>query len=300
MGVVPAGDKNPAPPWLNNGDNSWQMTAATLVALQSLSGLSAIYAGLVKKKWAINSMFMVFYGFSMVLVCWVLWGYKLAFGTQWGKFPLVGAPGPILDMDWEIRQAFLPAAGLEAAYPMATMIFFQFVFAAITVVLLAGALLGRMNFVAWMVFVPLWLTFSYCVGAFSIWGGGFLYNLGVLDYSGGYVIHLSSGTAGFVAAFWVGPRIQRDRDYFPPNNILLAMIGAGILWCGWNGFNGGDPYTASPDAGVAVLNTNLCTALSFLTWMGLDYLYFKKPSLVGAVQGEITGLVAITPAAGFV
>lgn len=300
MGTVPDTDKKAAPSWLNNGDNAWQMTAATLVALQSLSGLSAIYAGLVKKKWAINSMFMVFYAFAMTLVVWVLWGYKMAFGTQWGKFPLLGTPGPILAMDWELRQALLPTAALSAAYPMSTMIYFQYVFAAITIVLLAGALLGRMNFVAWMVFVPLWITFSYTVGAFSIWGGGFLYTLGVLDYSGGYVIHLSSGTAGFVAAYWVGPRIQRDRDYFPPNNILLAMIGAGILWCGWNGFNGGDPYTASPDAGVAVLNTNLCTALSFLTWMALDYVYFKKPSLVGAVQGEITGLVAITPAAGFV
>ena len=141
---------------------------------------------------------------------------------------------------------------------------------------------------------------GHSVGAFSIWGGGFLYQLGILDYSGGYVIHLSSGTAGFVAAAWVGPRLQKDKDYFPPNNILLAMVGAGILWCGWNGFNGGDPYTASPDAGVAVLNTNLCTAISFLVWMALDVIAFKKPSMTGAIQGEITGLVVITPAAGFV
>jgi Amt family ammonium transporter len=115
------------------------------------------------------------------------------------------------------------------------MIYFQFVFAAITLVLLAGSLLGRMNFLAWMVFVPLWLTFSYTVGAFSVWGGGFLYALGVIDYSGGYVIHVSSGTAGFVAAYWLGPRSQRDRDTFYPNNLLVVLIGAGILWVGWNG-----------------------------------------------------------------
>ena len=139
---------------------------------------------------------MVLYAFAMVLICWVIYAYRMAFGEQWGKFPLVGAPNPVLSMDWELRQAVLPSAGEKLAYPMATMVYFQFVFAAITLVLIAGSFLGRMNFLAWMVFVPLWLTFSYCVGAFSIWGGGFLYERGVLDYSGGYVIHLSSGTAG--------------------------------------------------------------------------------------------------------
>ena len=189
-------DVSTTPKWLIQGDESWQITAATLVALQSIPGLACIYAGMVKKKWAINSMFMVFYAFAMVLICWVIWGYRMAFGNQWGKFPLVGAPGPVLSMDYELRQAVLPAAGLSLNYPLSAMVYFQFVFAAITLVLIAGSFLGRMNFVAWMVFVPLWLTFSYVVGAFSIWGGGFLYHKGVLDYSGGYVIHLSSGTAG--------------------------------------------------------------------------------------------------------
>ena len=151
-----------------------------------------------------------------------------------------------------------------------------------------------------MVFVPLWITLCYVVGAFSIWGGGFLYNLGVLDYSGGYVIHVSSGTAAFVGSYWIGPRLERDRKNFQPNNIVLALVGAGILWTCWNGFNGGDPYAASPDAGAAVLNTNICTAMSLLTWMCLDYFFFKKPSVIGAIQGMITGLVSITPAAGFV
>ena len=114
------------------------------------------------------------------------------------------------------------------------------------------------------------------------------------------MIHLSSGTAGFVAAYWVGPRLPRDRADFTPNNVLLMMVGAGILWVGWNGFNGGDPYAASPDAGAAVLNTNICTAMSLLTWTVLDIIFFKKPSIVGAVQGMITGLVAITPAAGVI
>jgi Amt family ammonium transporter len=124
--------------------------------------------------------------------------------------------------------------------------------------------------------------------------------MGVIDYSGGYVIHLSSGTAGFVGAAIIGPRLKKDRDSFEPNNILLLLVGAGILWIGWNGFNGGDPYAANAEAGAAVLNTNVCTAMSVLVWTILDYIFFKKPSVIGAVQGMITGLVAITPAAGVV
>ncbi|KAI6691730.1 hypothetical protein NL676_019440 [Syzygium grande] len=183
---------------------------------------------------------------------------------------------------------------------MASMVWFQCVFAAITVILLAGSVLGRMNFRAWMMFVPLWLTFSYTVGAFSLWGGGFLFHWGVMDYSGGYVIHLSSGTAGLTAAYWVGPRLTKDRERFPPNNVLLMLAGAGLLWLGWAGFNGGDPYTANIDSSVAVLNTNICAATSLLVWTWLDVIFFKKPSVIGAVQGMITGLVCITPAAGLV
>lgn len=288
------------PPWLEKGDNAWQLTAASLVGLQSFPGLVVLYAGMVKRKWAINSAFMVIYAFAAVLICWVLWAYKMGFGEQWGAAPFVGVPGPIVEMDAELMQAILPTSGITANFPMSTMVYFQFVFAAITLILLAGSLLARMNFMAWMVFVPLWLTFSYTVGAFSLWGGGFLATKGVIDYSGGYVIHLSSGTAGFVGSYWVGPRLQSDRDDFRPNNVLLALVGAGILWLGWNGFNGGDPYAASPDAGAAVLNTNVCTAMSLLTWTMLDIIFFKKPSVIGAVQGMITGLVAITPAAGVV
>ena len=139
---------------------------------------------------------------------------------------------------------------------MATLIFFQFVFAAITVIILAGSVLGRMNFTAWVIFCPVWMTLVYTVGAFSLWGGGWLAGLGAADFSGGYVIHLAAGTSGFVAAAVIGPRLQADRDNFPPNSLLVTLIGAGILWLGWNGFNGGDPYFANADAGAAVLNTN--------------------------------------------
>ncbi|MCJ1250343.1 hypothetical protein MMC30_007569 [Trapelia coarctata] len=274
--------------YLDHGDNAWQLIAAGLVGLQSIPGLAVLYAGIVKKKWAINSAFMVFMPSLHFL------------SSGWGNAPFVGNPGPITTMDQNLAQALLPASGLKAAFPMATMVYFQFVFAAITVVIMAGAFLGRMSFTAWMIFVPFWITFSYVVGAFSIWGGGFLAQMGAIDYSGGYVIHVSSGTAGFVGAAWIGPRLLKDREDSQPNNVLMVLVGAGILWIGWNGFNGGDPYAASADAGVAVLNTNVCTAVSLLTWTLLDIFYYKKPAVVGAVQGLITGLVAITPAAGVI
>jgi ammonium transporter, Amt family len=284
--------------WLDTGDNAWQLTAGSLVGLQSVPGLVVLYAGIVKRKWAINSAFMAFYAYAAVMICWVLWAYKMGFGKQWA--PFVGVPGALATIDNELEQAILPASGVSANFPMSTMAYFQFVFAAITVIIIAGSFLGRMNFIAWMVFVPLWLTFSYTVGAFSLWGGGFLQVMGVIDYSGGYVIHVSSGTAGFVGAWWIGPRLAWDREVFRPNNILVMLVGAGILWVGWNGFNGGDPYAASADAGAAVLNTNVATSMSLLVWTILDIIVYGKPAVIGAVKGMISGLVAITPGAGVV
>ncbi|KAF6164533.1 hypothetical protein GIB67_025359 [Kingdonia uniflora] len=282
-----------SPEWFNKADNAWQLTAATLVGLQSVPGLIILYGGAVKKKWAVNSAFMALYAFACVLVCWVLWGYQLSFGDK--LFPFWGRVNTALEQDYLLRKAFL------GMIPNATMVFFQFVFAAITLILIAGAVLGRMNFYAWMLFVPLWLTFSYTFVAFSIWStNGFLTKAGIIDYSGGYVIHLSSGVAGFTAAYWVGPRTTKDRERFPPNNILLMLAGAGLLWMGWTGFNGGDPYVVSIDASLAVINTHVCTATSLLTWLMLDVVVFGKPSVIGAVQGMITGLVCITPGAGVV
>ncbi|KAK4732005.1 hypothetical protein R3W88_024993 [Solanum pinnatisectum] len=285
-------DSNPQ--WMNKADNAWQLTSATLVGLQSVPGLVILYGSIVKKKWALNSALMALYAFAAVLVCWVGWGYQLAFGDT--LVPFLGKTN--IDA---LEQKFLMSQAFVGKFPNASMVYFQFVFAAITLILIAGALLGRMNFIAWMLFVPLWLTFSYTVGAFSIWcPQGWLFRMGVIDYSGGFVIHLSSGVAGFTAAYWVGPRAPRDRERFPPNNILLMLAGAGILWMGWTGFNGGDPYVASLDASFAVLNTHVCAAMSLLTWLMLDILFYEKPSVIGATQGMITGLVCITPAAGVV
>jgi len=291
----------PSPTWLNEGDNAWQMAAATFVGLQSIPGLTVLYGGIVKKKWAINSAFMSMYAFASVLVVWVLFDYNMAFGPQW--FPFLGMPGLATSAAFTTGQATVPAAaaGMPGlAFPMATLMYFQFVFAAITVIILAGSVLGRMNFTAWMIFCPIWMTLVYTVGAFSLWGGGWLATLGVADFSGGYVIHLAAGASGFTAAWVLGPRIQADRDHFPPNSLLVTLVGAGILWIGWNGFNGGDPYFANANAGAAVLNTNTATAVGLLVWTLMDKMAYGKPSVLGAVNGMIAGLVGITPAAGYV
>jgi Amt family ammonium transporter len=291
----------PSPAWLNEGDNAWQLAAATFVGLQSIPGLTVLYGGIVKKKWAINSAFMSMYAFASVLVVWVLFDYNLAFGPEW--FSFIGKPGLATSAAFTTGQATIPAAAAgmpPIAFPMATLIFFQFVFAAITVIILAGSVLGRMSFGAWMIFCPLWMTLVYTVGAFSLWGGGWLATLGVADFSGGYVIHLAAASSGFTAAWIIGPRLQADRDHFPPNSLLMTLVGAGILWLGWNGFNGGDPYFANADAGAAVLNTNTATAVALLVWTIMDKMAYGKPSVLGAVNGMIAGLVAITPAAGYV
>jgi Amt family ammonium transporter len=185
-------------------------------------------------------------------------------------------------------------------FPQSSLVYFQFVFAGITPILMLGSVLGRVNFKAWIPFVLLWSTFIYTVNAFLIWGGGWFAQHGAVDFSGGYVIHLAAGVSGFVAAWVIGPRLARDREVDAPNNLAMVALGAGLLWLGWNGFNGGDPYNAGADAAAAILNTNLATAVAFLVWVGWDYATGRKPSLLGSVNGMIVGLVAITPAAGFV
>src|ERR1700733_5044368 len=294
----------PYPTWLGSGDNAWQMTAATLVGLMSIPALAVLYGGLVQKKWAINTMMMVFCTFGLTLIVWVLWAYRMGFGTPLiGSF--VGDPRTILGANAEQGQASIPLlTGLMPSFklPGASVEYFQFVFAAITPILFIGSVLGRINFKVWLIFVPLWITFAYSVNAFLLWGGGYWAQRGALDFSGGYVIHLAAGVSGFVAAAVIGPRLKRDRDPGVPNNLLLSSVGAGILWLGWNGFNGGDPYFAGADAASAVLNTNLATAVAMMTWIFMDMFLTKekKPTFLGGLNGMICGLVGITPAAGYV
>src|SRR6266567_7358757 len=216
------------PSWLNAGDTGWQLTAATLVGIQSVPGLAILYAGLMKRKWALNSALMVLYAFAMTLLVWTLWSYNMSFGKPINIGPgFLGIPWPVNFADTELGQASIPLLSNNGllpplGFPNSAMVYFQFVFAAITVIILGGALLGRMNFKAWMLFVPLWMTLVYPVGAFMIWGGGWLAQLGAVDYSGGYVIHVAAGVSGVVAAAVVGPRLLKDRQQNNPSNLLMA------------------------------------------------------------------------------
>jgi Amt family ammonium transporter len=293
--------------WLSEGANSWQLTAATLVGLMSVPGLVVLYGGVMQKRWSVNSMMMAFVAFAIVVILWVLVGFKMAFGDPihlassgfFGNF--WGQPASILNSHSLLEQAHIPElAEEEFLFPQSTLAYFQIVFAAITPILMLGSVLGRVNFKAWIPFVALWTLLVYTINAFLIWGGGWFAQQGALDFSGGYVIHLAAGVSGFVAAAVIGPRLQRDREVDAPNNLAMVAVGAGLLWMGWNGFNGGDWYSAGEVASAAVLNTNICVSVAFLVWVGMDYLTGRKPSLIGSVNGMIVGLVAITPGAGFV
>ncbi len=314
--------------WLNTGDNTWQLVAATFVGLMSLPGLAVLYASIVQKKWAVNVLSMMFAGFSLVLIAWVLWSYRMGFGPTsvghgitvvngvpvqhdltgvgwWDHFwkNFVGQPGGITSSANEQGQAVSAANTLiPFHFPTTTLAYFQFVFAAITPLLFLGSVVGRIKFSAWCILVPLWSTFVYGVDAFLLWGGGYFSQEGALDFSGGYVIHMSAGVSGFVAAWVLGPRLLRDRQHAIPNNLVMAAVGAGILWLGWNGFNGGDPYYAGADAASAVVNTNIATAVGVVVWMAMDAWLSRerKPTFLGGVNGMICGLVGITPCAGWV
>jgi Amt family ammonium transporter len=314
----------PYPSWLNTGDNTWQIVAATFVGLMSLPALAVLYASIVQKKWAVNVMAMMFAGFSLVMIGWFVWEYKMGFGanswgggvkdgiqTQFGTGKgfsyfidnFWGKPGPVTSPLGEQGQAVSAAnTVIPFHFPTSSLAYFQFVFAAITPLLFMGSVLGRIKFSAWCLLVPLWSTFVYTVDAFLLWGGGYFAQEGSLDFSGGYVIHMSAGVSGFVAAWVLGPRLLRDRQHAIPNNLVMAGVGAGILWLGWNGFNGGDPYYAGADAAAAVVNTNLATAAGVLTWIAMDAWLSKekKPTFLGGVNGMICGLVGITPCAGWV
>ena len=308
------GTWQPYSSWLNPGDNAWQMTAATFVGLMSVPGLAVLYGGVMQKRWSVNSMMLTFVAFCVTLIAWGLWAFKMGFGhpvahSGSGVFgskgflgTFLGEPGSVLGHAGEQGQAEIQSIkeGPPFHFPTSSLMYFQFVFAAITPILALGSVLGRVNFKAWIPYVLIWITAVYAVNAFLIWGGGYFAAHGAVDYSGGYVIHLAAGVSGFVFAAVIGPRLQRDREVDAPNNLLMVMVGAGLLWLGWNGFNGGDSYYAGADASAAVVNTNLCTAVAVMVWIAWDYIFRDKPSMIGSVNGMITGLVAITPAAGFV
>jgi len=273
---------------LNTGNTAWMLTASALVVFMTIPGLALFYGGLDRAKNVLNTIAMVIVAFAITAITWYIVGYSIAYGTDIGGF--IGNP-----LDYFFGKGL---NGLtDNGYPVSVDIMFQLTFAAITTAIIAGSIVGRMKFSAWILFTVLWSIFVYPVIAHWVWGGGFLSNHGELDFAGGTVVHINAGIAGLVAAILLGARKEK---LLLPNNVPLVVLGAGILFFGWFGFNAGSALAADQVAGWAMLNTALATAAATLTWLVFEYIHFGKPTIVGLASGIVAGLVAITPAAGFV
>ena len=278
---------------ISAGDTAWVLTSTALVMVMTV-GLAFFYGGLVRPKNSLNTMMMSVVALGVVSVQWVLVGYSIAFahGTPWwGGLSWVAFKGVGLDPD--------PA--YAATIPLQAHAMFQAMFAIITPALISGATVERMRFRAYIVFLLLWATFVYDPLAHWVWGaGGWLQKLGALDFAGGTVVHISAGVSALVAARMLGPRKDFKRVPIVPHNVPLVLLGAGLLWFGWFGFNAGSALAANGLAALAYTNTNTAAATAMLTWVGLDLFRTGKATAVGAATGLVVGLVGITPAAGYV
>ncbi len=282
---------------INSGDTAWVLISAALVLMLTVPALAMFYAGMVRRKNVLSTLYYSLGSAIVVSILWVLFQYSLTFG---GKELI---PGVIGGLD----KAFLENIGINSIYPTMPTVpefafsAFQFTFAAITVALISGAVVERMNFKAWMIFSVLWSTFVYSPIAHMVWNpNGILAKMGVLDYAGGYVVEIASGVSAITAALFIGERVRFKKEAMLPSNIPMVFIGAGLLWFGWFGFNAGSAGAANGMAANAFLTTNTAGAAAALAWLLLEWKRGGKPSLIGAVSGLVTGLVAITPAAGFV
>ncbi|WP_313563182.1 ammonium transporter, partial [Diaphorobacter nitroreducens] len=282
----------PAAPKVDSGDTAWMLTSTLLVILMIIPGLALFYGGLGRTKNMLSVLMQVFVIFALVSLLWSIYGYSLAFSGE-GQF--VG----------DLSKLFLKGVSQETFGALATIpeyvfIAFQGTFAAITVALVVGSFAERMRFAAVLIFALLWFTFSYVPMAHIVWGGGLLAADGALDFAGGTVVHINAGIAGLVGAYMVGKRIGFGREAFTPHSLTLTMVGASLLWVGWFGFNAGSAGAANAVAGLAFVNTVLATSAATLSWIAGEALHKGKASMLGAASGAVAGLVAVTPAAGFV
>ncbi len=275
-------------PKLDTGDTAWMIVATAFVMLMTLPGLALFYGGMAKKKDTLNTIAMSFVTYCLVSVLWVLYGYTLAFNTDVGG--IIGDPSKLLLNGVGVKS-------LQGTIPEFIFVVFQLTFAAITVALISGSYIERMKFSVWVLFSILWMSLVYVPIAHWVWGGGFLMKLGALDFAGGTVVHINAGIAGLVGALLLG---KRKEATLIPSNLPLVVIGTGLLWFGWFGFNAGSALASSGLASAAFINTNTATAMAALSWMFTEWLHAKKPTILGLASGAVAGLVAITPAAGFV
>jgi Amt family ammonium transporter len=281
---------------IDTGDTAWMITATAFVVLMSVGGLTLFYGGMTRSKNIVNTVMMVLGAYAVAIIVWTLWGYSIAFSD--GEGALYAIAG---DLRWLLLSGipYTQVSGV-GAFPEWVFIAFQSTFAAITIALASGAVIERMKFSTWMVFAVLWVTFVYAPIAHVVWGGGFLFDAGALDFAGGTVVHINAGVTGLVLALLLGKRKDYKKTAILPSSVVLTSLGAGLLWFGWFGFNAGSAFGANEVAGVALLTTNIATAAGVLSWIVMEWITAKKPTLLGGASGAIAGLVAITPAAGFV
>jgi ammonium transporter len=280
---------------IDSGATAWVLTATALVMLMT-PGLALFYGGLVRRKNVLSILMQCMFILGLVSVTWVLVGYTLAFGPDVQGWGIIGG----LD-NLGLKGVGVDPGPYAAHIPATAFALFQMMFAIITPALIIGAFAERKRFKAFVLFTLLWSLLVYSPICHWVWGqGGWLNKMGVLDYAGGTVVHISSGVAALVAALVLGPRVRRESERFQPHDVRLTVIGAGILWFGWFGFNGGSALAANGLAVNAVLVTNTAAGMGALTWLTMSWLHKGSPSVIGAVSGAIAGEVAITPASGFV
>ena len=282
---------------LDTGDTAWMMVSTALVLLMTPAGLALFYAGMTRNKNILNTFAMVMGAFVVAFVVWIIAGYSIAFGTSDNATiqNVVGGLGNVMlnGIAWN---------ELSGTYPAYVFIVFQGTFAAITVAIAAGSVIERIKFSTWLVFVAIWGLVVYAPITHMVWGGdgALLFDLGALDFAGGTVVHMNGGLAGLVLAILVGKRAGYPSIAMKPVSVILTAVGAALLWFGWYGFNGGSAFGANEIAGLAYMTTTISASIAAITWILLEWFVYKKPTLLGAATGIIAGLVAITPAAGFV
>jgi Amt family ammonium transporter len=315
--AAPAAAPAPTP---NKGDTSWMLTATLLVIMMSIPGLALFYGGLVRSKNMLSMLMQVFSIFALITVLWTIYGYSLAFTTGnafIGGFDRLFLKGIFDPVTGSVANAATFSKGV--VIPEFAFVAFQATFAAITVALVVGAFAERMKFAAVLLFSALWFTFAYLPIAHMVWfwagpdaytdqaaadaanaTAGWLFQKGALDFAGGTVVHINAAIAGLVGAFLIGKRIGYGKEPMAPHNLVMTMIGASLLWVGWFGFNAGSALEAGGTATLAFANTLIATAAAVITWLAAEWVVKGKPSLLGAVSGAVAGLVAITPACGWV
>lgn len=291
LGLIAAADPAAAQDALDTGDTAWMIVSTALVMMMTPAGLALFYGGMSRYKNLLNTLAMTFVSYCLASLVWMMWGYTLAFGSSQGG--LIGG----LD---HVFMAGIGVDSLSGTIPTIVFALFQMTFAGITVALVLGSIVDRMKFSSWIVFTILWVTFIYCPIAHWVWGGGWMGEMGALDFAGGNVVHINAGVAGLVLSLVLGKRIGYGKEAMFPSGIALTALGAALLWFGWFGFNAGSQLAADGVAASAFMVTNTSAATAALAWMFCEWIATGKPTVLGIASGVVAGLVAITPAAGFV